>query len=148
MEFKYFYKGRKKKYSMIAKFYTNSMFIMFALTLASFLLSVFATGDLSKAAFLGATGLSAGALTLTMAFAKNMKAKGNKYFSPINFNVWGCIIFAIVALATVFTFQDLSVFKDTVFENVVTGTISSGMAAAMAFARKDSGDEQEDTVGA
>ena len=121
---------------MIAKFYTNAMYIVMLLTLGSILLSIFASPELAKASFIGATSLSAGLFTLGMVFIGRQKAEGNKYMEPFNFNVWIVGVCILAVLASVFSFQDVSVFMDSVFENVVAGTMSSGVALALGFAKR------------
>ena len=129
-------------HNLFARFYTNAMFIVFMVTFASILLSIVAPPELAKASFIGATSLSTGLLTLGMAFIARQKATGNDWVTPINLNVWLCIVCALCALAAVFNYQDVKVFLDSVFENVVAGTSSGSMALAMAFARKD-GEREE-----
>ena len=127
---------------MVSKIFPNSLYILFVLTLGSILLSMFADDSLAKAAFIGATSLSAGMIGLGMVFIQNQRAKGWSWIGAFNFNVWACITFAMVALASVFTFQDTSVFTDVVFEAVIGGTASAGVGLAMGFAKKDSGDDE------
>ena len=120
--------------NLISRMFPNAIYIALVLGLASILLSVFANDALAKAAFIGATSYAAGCFTLCMAFIGQQVVEGNKWSNAFNFNVWAVLPMGLIALAVVFLSQDVSLFADSVFENVVAGTVASGMALAMKFA--------------
>ena len=122
---------------MYSRIFTTAIILMIITAIASIALSYFASPDLAKAALIGATTFSGGIFGIGMIFLGNQKAKGNRFFTPINFNVIACLLVSFAVLAAIFAFQDVTQFKDSVFDAISGATFGAAVGLIAGFAKKD-----------
>ena len=129
-------------HDLISKFYTTCLILMVIASAASivFSFSIFvfpaALGILAKSAFIGATSLSAGWLTISMILAGRQEALGNRWSTPINFNVIIGLLCTIAVLTGAIAFLGVGIFTDMVFEGIIGATTASIVALCINFAKK------------
>ena len=127
---------------MLARVYTNAVVLMLFATACSVMFTMNATAwDLQKTAFIFASTLAGGFLSVGMTFASKELAVGSRHITPLNLNVLLAVGTGFLTIGAVFLYLPASVFLDLVAEGMVSGLAGTSVGIIMAFAKKDRDDD-------
>ena len=122
----------------------NPVFVMVIATIASllfcYLVSDAEHAGLVKAAYIFATVLTGGWISVAMVFTGRALVSNKSWSTPADYNVWFAVICAIACPAGVAVMLDITTFANSAAETSASGLAGGLVGIAMAFAKKGPGE--------